>query len=69
MVVEFQVDGKTDLVVDIDEADIPYWIAAYKLIGMEAVAIRTKLLVAYVDFPHDSTLATRTVVKDDDGYY
>lgn len=64
MAIEFVVDGCTDLVVDVPDEDIKYWLAAYRLIGLKAIAVRRDDLVAYVDFPSDSILATQSVVKE-----
>ena len=66
MIVDFQVNEETDLVVDIEEEDIPYWVRAYELVfGITPKPVESPFLKASVEMPFDGVGSARRFIDED----
>jgi len=67
MIVDFQVNEETDLVVDIEEEHIPYWVRAYELVfGITPDPVESPFLKASVEMPYDGVGSARRFIDDDE---
>lgn len=67
MIVDFQVDAETDLVVDIPEEDVPYWVKAYELaLGVTPTPVESPLLKASIEMPYDGVGSATRFINDDE---